>query len=125
MPIHEPNAPYDLKTGYNPPNPPDPLGSTVYLEQMLSALSPSSQLTSILPSGWESPAVRALAAQMLDSPSEPAVLTLLHSMIEREVPMTGIAYSMAGSFFSPRIGCRVFPPGSFGVDFAGLCLSAT
>jgi len=39
------------------------------------------------------------------------------------VPMTGIAYTVSGALFSPRLGCRMFPPRSYGVDFAALCLA--
>ena len=47
----------------------------------------------------------------------------LHGQIQPEVPMTGISYSVAGALFSPRAGCRVFPPASFGIDFAAMCLT--
>jgi len=121
--IHEPGAPYDLKVGGNSL---DPLDSTVYLQSMLGAvpLSRLLLLPAVLPPDWKSPAMRALAAQLRDIPSEAAALELLHGPITREVPMTGIAYNVAGAFLSPRLGCRVFPPASFGVDFAALCLGA-
>jgi ABC-type transport system substrate-binding protein len=120
--IHEPGAPYDLKIGFSPANPGDPQDSTVYLQQSLSALPPDSALTSVLPTEWESPAVRAAAAQILRAPNEAAVLEILRGSIMEEVPMTGIRYTVSGTFFAPRIGCRKFPPASYGVDLAALCL---
>jgi hypothetical protein len=36
-----------------------------------------------------------------------------------------LAYAnrVQGEFFSPKLGCRVFPPMGFGVDLAALCLN--
>jgi hypothetical protein len=35
------------------------------------------------------------------------------------------AYStpQTSEFFTPRLGCRIFPPFGYGVDLAALCLS--
>lgn len=118
--IHQPGAPYDLKVGESSF---DPLAAEAYVEQMLTAFPPGSPLTSVLPEGWKSPAVRAATARLPNLPTEAAILALLHGTIQREVPMTGIAYEVNGALFDPRIGCRVFPPASFGVDFAALCLA--
>ena len=37
--------------------------------------------------------------------------------------MTAFADQVNGQFFSPRLGCRVFPPFGYGVDLAALYLN--
>jgi len=99
-----------------------------WIEQLLSVVPPGGPPLadwSILPPQWESPAVRALVARLPNVRTEAEGLALVNGPIQREVPMTGIAYTVAGEFFSPRLGCRVFPPASFGVDFAALCMAGT
>ncbi|HYT80375.1 MAG TPA: ABC transporter substrate-binding protein [Actinomycetota bacterium] len=119
--IQRPGAPYDFKvTTYSI----DPIGSLAYLQGSLSARPPGSALTGGgFPDGWKSPRMHALTTRLIHVPNEVAAFALLHGPIQREVPMTGISYSVAGEFFAPRVGCRVFPPASYGVDFAALCLT--
>jgi len=38
------------------------------------------------------------------------------------VPAVAYGTQVTAEFFSPRLGCRVFPPLGFGVDLASLCL---
>jgi hypothetical protein len=33
-------------------------------------------------------------------------------------------YEVQGEFFSPDLGCRVFPPFGYGVDLAALCIKS-
>jgi hypothetical protein len=41
------------------------------------------------------------------------------------VPAVAYGRPMTSAFFSPRLGCRSFPPFGFGVDLASLCLTDT
>ena len=117
--IQEPGAPYDLKMVGSSLDPIDPIA---YVQGLLTALQPGSPLTSVLPQEWKSPAVGRMTIRLAEARTEAEAFALFHAIV-REIPTTGIAYSVAGAFFSPRIGCRVFPPASFGVDFAALCLA--
>jgi ABC-type oligopeptide transport system substrate-binding subunit len=47
---------------------------------------------------------------------------LAHQLATVQVPATAFAYQVNGQFFSPRLGCRIFPPFGYGVDLAALCL---
>jgi ABC-type transport system substrate-binding protein len=120
--IHNPGAPYDLKIGGNSL---DPLSTTVYLQSMLGAVPESRKLLlpAVLPADWKSRAMRALAVKLRNVTSETAALQLVNGPIQAEVPMTGLAYSVEGALLAPGVGCRIFPPASFGVDFAALCLT--
>jgi ABC-type transport system substrate-binding protein len=121
--IQEPGAPYDLKIGASAWG----IGAMPWIEQLLSVVppgGPSLHNWSTLPPAWESPTVRALVAQLPNARTEADGLALVHGPIQHEVPMTGIGYTVAGEFFSPRVGCRVFPPASFGVDLAALCVAS-
>ena len=107
--IHEPGAPYDLKVGGN-----DPLsiGPMSYVEQLLTAFPPGApplDQWSTLPPDWESPVVRALTSRLADVRTDAEGLALLHGPIQREVPMTGISYSVAGAFFSRAWGAGCSP----------------
>jgi len=122
--IHKPGAPYDLKVGGSIWG----IGAMAWVEQLLTALPPGGPPLadwSILPPGWESPPVRTLVSRFANERTEADALALLHGSIQPEVPMTGIAYTVEGELFSPRVGCRVFPPASFGVDFAALCATGS
>jgi len=39
------------------------------------------------------------------------------------VPIAAVGYPVLGELFSPRLGCRIFPPFGYGVDLAALCLA--
>jgi ABC-type oligopeptide transport system substrate-binding subunit/class 3 adenylate cyclase len=41
-----------------------------------------------------------------------------------QVPLAAVGNGVIGEYFSPRLGCRVFPPMGFGVDLAALCLES-
>jgi peptide/nickel transport system substrate-binding protein len=120
--INEPGAPYDLKIGASAWG----IGAMPWIEQLLSVVPPGGPALdawSTLPPAWESPTVQALVAGLPDVRTEADGLAIVHGPIQHELPMTGIGYTVAGEFFSPRVGCRVFPPASFGVDFAALCVA--
>jgi DNA-binding SARP family transcriptional activator/ABC-type oligopeptide transport system substrate-binding subunit len=51
-----------------------------------------------------------------------AAATLARRLATTDVPATAFAYQVNGQFFSPRLGCRIFPPFGYGVDLAALCL---
>jgi hypothetical protein len=52
-----------------------------------------------------------------------AASTLAHHLATIQMPATAFAYLVNGQFFSPRLGCRIFPPFGYGVDLAALCLT--
>jgi ABC-type transport system substrate-binding protein len=110
--ISQPGAPYDLKVGGNfPPF----LNPTAYVFGMFAGDPPA------LPPEWQPRAMETVVTQFRRAPTESA-LALLQESIMKEVPMTGIAYEVQAAFFAPRVGCRLFPPASYGVDLAALCL---
>jgi hypothetical protein len=51
-----------------------------------------------------------------------AAQMLAWRLATEQVPATAFAYQVNGQFFSPRLGCRIFPPFGYGVDLAALCL---
>ena len=111
--IQEPNAPYDLKLGGD-----------------YAGVDPTSRLRALfvgdqpdLPIGWQPSAIRGAVRQLDDASTESEVLAIFAGSIQPEVPMTGTEYSVTGEFLTPRVGCRVFVPASFGVDLAALCLA--
>jgi hypothetical protein len=78
-----------------------------------------------MPTGWLSPDV----VQKVDAVSalsgaarQPAAAALAQRLAVREVPVIAYGNRMQGEFFSPKLGCRVFPPMGYGVDLAALCL---
>jgi ABC-type transport system substrate-binding protein/class 3 adenylate cyclase/streptogramin lyase len=112
--IQQPGAPYDLKLAFT--GGVKPLDSTAYL---LGTLGPNP------PPSWFSPMVRTLASRLREAPNETAAFAIINGPLMREVPYIGVAYSVSGAFFSPRVGCRLFPPASYGIDFAALCLAGS
>ena len=44
--------------------------------------------------------------------------------VVRSVAVDG-AHRVNGQFFSPRLGCRIFPPFAYGVDLAALCVNSS
>jgi ABC-type oligopeptide transport system substrate-binding subunit len=51
-----------------------------------------------------------------------ATSTLAEELTRDVVPAVAYGNEVTAEFFSPRLGCRVFPPLGFGVDLASLCL---
>jgi peptide/nickel transport system substrate-binding protein len=78
-----------------------------------------------VPTGWLSSDV----VQKVDAVSalsgaarQPAAAALAQRLAVRDVPVIAYGNRVQGEFFSPKLGCRVFPPMGYGVDLAALCL---
>lgn len=52
-----------------------------------------------------------------------ATSKLAEELTRDVVPAVAYGSGVTTEFFSPRLGCRVFPPLGFGVDLASLCLA--
>jgi hypothetical protein len=52
----------------------------------------------------------------------PAAGRLELSLLRRQAPAAAFGTPTIPEFFSTRVGCKAFPPVSFGVDLAALCL---
>jgi hypothetical protein len=78
-----------------------------------------------MPRSWLPPSVRSdLTAlhPLVGSERTAAASTVARHLATNQVPATAFAYLVNGQFFSPRWGCRIFPPFGYGVDLAALCL---
>ena len=78
-----------------------------------------------MPHSWLPPPVRSdlTTLQSLTGPDRTTeATTLARRLATTDVPATAFAYQVNGQFFSPRLGCRIFPPFGYGVDLAALCL---
>ncbi|CAN5332544.1 hypothetical protein BH18ACT14_BH18ACT14_01880 [soil metagenome] len=78
-----------------------------------------------VPPSWLPASVRALEpGTTLSGPRRQAAAAASAARLARvEVPVVAVGYPVLGELFSPRLGCRVFPPFGFGVDLAALCLA--
>ena len=90
---------------------------------------PAAFLTALLghdmPRSWLPPSVQsdlAALAPLVGRNQTAAAGTLARRLATTDVPATAFAYQVNGQFFSPRLGCRIFPPFGYGVDLAALCL---
>jgi hypothetical protein len=91
--------------------------SAGFLANMLSANS--------MPSEWLSPSVTRVVAnlsRLSGSRRQAAAAALADRLAVRDVPVIAYGNRVQGEFFSPRLGCRIFPSMGFGVDLAALCL---
>ena len=81
-----------------------------------------------VPSSWLPPSVRrelaTLRAQVGRARTADAG-NVAWRLATKQVPATAFAYHVNGQLFSPRLGCRGFPPFGYGVDLAALCLSSS
>ncbi|HYT81313.1 MAG TPA: BTAD domain-containing putative transcriptional regulator [Actinomycetota bacterium] len=78
-----------------------------------------------VPSSWLPPSVRGDLAALtpMTGPQRIAAAgDLAWRLAIDQVPAAAFAYQVNGQFFSPRLGCRLFPPFGYGVDLAALCL---
>jgi DNA-binding SARP family transcriptional activator/ABC-type transport system substrate-binding protein len=50
---------------------------------------------------------------------------LADRLAAHDVPLIAYGNRVEGEFFAPTVGCRVFPPASYGVDLAALCRKGT
>jgi ABC-type oligopeptide transport system substrate-binding subunit/class 3 adenylate cyclase/tRNA A-37 threonylcarbamoyl transferase component Bud32/outer membrane protein assembly factor BamB len=87
--------------------------SMSFLTTMLGGDVPRSWLP---PSVRDEPATSLAGAQRQGAASERAA-----RLARVDVPVAAVGYPVLGEFFSPRLGCRVFPPFGYGVDLAVLC----
>jgi hypothetical protein len=92
-----------------------PDGAT-FLSQMMGGDIPRDWL----PAGVLSD-VEALQ-ELPTGPREDATRELAERLTHETVPAIAYGRERTGSFFSPRLGCRSFPPFGFGVDLAALCI---
>ena len=59
---------------------------------------------------------------MPTGPREDATRELGERLTREIVPAVAYARERTSAYFSPRLGCRSFPPFGFGVDLAALCI---
>ncbi len=87
-----------------------------------------SELTEAMPESWLPPGV-AGAVRRLDGARAPerdtAAQRLAGRLATDEIPVVAFGAGSVPSYLSARLGCQVFPPYGFGVDFAALCLRAS
>jgi hypothetical protein len=50
---------------------------------------------------------------------------LADRLAAHDVPLIAYGNRVEGEFFASTVGCRVFPPASYGVDLAALCRKGT
>jgi peptide/nickel transport system substrate-binding protein len=78
-----------------------------------------------IPPGWTpagvQEAVRALQGLEGDARTEETA-ALADRLTTSIVPAIAYGQIATPSYFSPRLGCRVFPPAGYGVDLTSLCL---
>jgi len=80
-----------------------------------------------VPSFWLAPEVRAEMARLdtlTGAAREDANRDLAAKFATDDVPVAAFGQPVFTGFFAPRLGCRIFPPYSFGVDLAALCLKS-
>jgi ABC-type oligopeptide transport system substrate-binding subunit len=90
--------------------------SASFLTNLLSGPLPPHWLSSDLVRKID--ALNALSGAARQS----AAAALAERLAVRDVPVIVYGSHVQGEFFSPRLGCRVFPPLGYGVDLAALCL---
>ena len=106
---------YEMRIGGSGPDWPDVAS---YLTLLFTQYLPQSWLPADVRS-----AVGIMAKQNDEAARERKAVALLAGPVAHDVPLTGIGYGVGGFFFSPRVGCRVFPPFGNGVALAELCLA--
>lgn len=76
------------------------------------------------PGGWLSSDVRREVeniARLSREKRQPAAAALTDRLAADAVPVIPYGTWVQGEFVAPSVGCRVFPPFSYGVDLAALC----
>jgi len=98
-------------------------GTTLDYADSMSFLT--TMLGGDVPPSWLPPSVRAFEpGTTLSGARRHAAAAASAARLARvDVPIAAIGYSVLGELFSPRLGCRVFPPFGYGVDLAALCLA--
>ena len=85
----------------------------------------SNMLGNDIPGDWLPAGVAARVDRLLDLRGverDRATSALAEELTRDVVPAVAYGNQVTAEFFSPRLGCRVFPPLGFGVDLASLCL---
>jgi len=85
----------------------------------------SNMLGNDIPGDWLPAGVAARVDRLLDLRGverDRATSALAEELTRDVVPAVAYGTQVTAEFFSPRLGCRVFPPLGFGVDLASLCL---
>lgn len=83
-----------------------------------------SMLEEHMPATWLPQEVSAAVAdlkELSDDALEAAAGRLAARLTSNDVPLTAFGVIGTREFFSPRLGCRIFPPFGYGVDLAALC----
>jgi hypothetical protein len=77
-----------------------------------------------MPRGW----VRADVQRAVESIAllrgrrrQSAAAALADRLVAEDIAVIAWGNLVQGEFFSPRLGCKVFPPMGYGVDLASLC----
>jgi hypothetical protein len=84
----------------------------------------SNMLGSGIPRDWLPIGVAERVDRLLrlrEAERDRATGVLVDKLTRKAVPAVAYGNDVATEFFSPRLGCRVFPPFGFGVDLASLC----
>lgn len=95
----------------------------------LDVLDPASFLEQLvledLPRVWVSPSVIGAVEKLpaiAGSRRRREANALADRLATQEVPIAAVGVSQVGGYFSPAMGCRIFPPLGYGIDLAALCL---
>ena len=78
-----------------------------------------------IPRDWLPPGTFAAVQDLQDLPTgqrEDATRALAERLTSEIVPAVAYGRASTSAFFSPRLGCRSFPPFGFGIDLAALCI---
>jgi ABC-type oligopeptide transport system substrate-binding subunit len=96
----------------------------------LDFLDPASFLETLLlrdiPRGWLPASVHNAVERVsgLGGPRRVREANALADRLARkDVPVAAVGVRQVGGFFSPALGCRVFPPLGYGIDLTALCLA--
>ena len=77
-----------------------------------------------IPAGWVTANVKSKVdhlARLSGDLRQTVAAALATHLTKYELPAAAYATPQISQFFSPRLGCRIFPPFGYGVDLAALC----
>jgi hypothetical protein len=123
----DPRAKIDLigNEWYEPPY----ADSAEFLRSLLLAtglehwLPPGVEEDAVEVAGPQPPEGRGVVGGLEGAERQRAAAKLADRLAVDEVAFAAESTGVVGSFLSPRLGCRVFPPFGYGVDLAALCLN--
>ena len=104
-------------------------GSFDLLDARAEILYPDSasfvtQALQSIPEGWVPAGVQARIQRLADSTGnhrQTGAAVLAKRLTANDAVLAAYSTPQVSQFFSPRLGCRIFPPFGYGVDFAALC----